>query len=395
MALNESVREALVASSQRWSDQDGFEIRAGITHGIQTRARRRKMLMNGSMAMGVLACAALGISVLRSPGDTVSTNAPLPQVEPVHVEEELRPTSPLGQTALVEERAQVKFLTEATRVRRLRPSGGRGARANVSVEAGAARFAVDKRKIEAGEAPFRVSADDVLVEVLGTVFTVDRQAPGVVTVKVDEGRVRVSWGADGVASRLLEAGESGRFSKQGELLEAAPAEPESQAPPEESVTPNPVKASAPSGAWRQLARVGRYDAAFKALQRDLTQMSDVPNDLLLAADVARLSHHPEQAVAPLNRVVTHFARDDRAAPASFLLGRVLLENLGRAADAARAFAQTRNLSPNGPLAEDALGREVEALRRAGLSAEASARAREYVNRYPAGARIHEITPLAR
>jgi transmembrane sensor len=347
------------------------------------------------MVAGVFACAALGISVFRMSGDTVAQNAPAPQVQPMRIEEEVRPSSPLGQAALVEERAQVNFLTEATRVRRLRPAGGRGARANVSVDSGAARFAVDKRKIEAGEAPFRVSADEVLVEVLGTVFTVDRQSPGVVAVKVDEGRVRVSWGTDGVASRLLEAGESGRFSKQGELVDAVVPEPEAAEPPTEAVVPTPVKASTPTGAWRQLARVGRYDAAFRALQRDLSQMSDVPHDLLLAADVARLSHHPEEAVAPLNRVVTHFARDDRAAPASFLLGRVLLENLGRASDAAKAFAQTRKLSPTGPLAEDALGREVEALRKAGQAAAASERAREYVKRYPGGARIHEIAPLAR
>ncbi len=394
MALSDQVRKVLVESSQQWSEQDGFEIRAGITHGIQTQARRHKMLASGSMFAGVLACAALGVSVLRAPGDTIVEKPSPTAPGPSPIEEELRPAGPLGQASLVEERAQVHFLTPDTRVRRLRPAGGRGSRANVAVEAGSARFAVDKRKIEAGEAPFRVSADEVLVEVLGTVFTVDRQSTGVVAVKVDEGRVRVSWGQDGAASRLLEAGESGRFSRQGEIVDAIAPAPEEAAPPVEAAVPNPGKANAPTGAWRQLARVGRYDAAFRALQRDLNQMVDVPHDLLLAADVARLSHHPEEAVRPLNRVVTHFSRDDRAAPAAFLLGRVLMENLGRASDAAKAFAQARNLSPSGPLAEDALGREVEALRKAGLTTAASERAREYINRYPAGARIHEIAPLA-
>jgi len=395
MALSDRARKVLVQSSQQWSEQDGFEIRAGITHGIQTHARRRRMLGTGSMVAGVLACAALGISALRAPGDTVVQMASSIAPVPSQIDEEVRPSGSLGQASLVEERAQVHFLSQGTRVRRLRPTGGRGARANVALEAGSARFAVDKRKIEAGEAPFRVSADEVLVEVLGTVFTVDRLSTGVVAVAVDEGRVRVSWGEDGAESRLLEAGESGHFSRQGEIVEAVTPAPVEVAPPVEIVVPSRGKASAPTGAWRQLARVGRFDAAFRALQRDLNQMADVPHDLLLAADVARLSHHPEQAVQPLNRVVTHFARDDRAAPAAFLLGRVLMENLGRASDAAKAFAQSRKLSPSGPLAEDALGREVEALRKAGFATTASERAREYVHRYPAGARIHEIAPLAK
>ena len=88
-------------------------------------------------------------------------------------------------------------------------------------------------------------------------------------------------------------------------------------------------------------------------------------DLLLAGDVARLSGHAAAAVAPLSRAVTLHPGDPRAPLAAFTLGRVHLEDLGAPRDAAIAFARARELAPDGPLAEDALAREVEAWSRAG------------------------------
>jgi transmembrane sensor len=105
---------------------------------------------------------------------------------------------------------------------------------------------------------------------------------------------------------------------------------------------------------------------------------------MLAADVARLSAHPEEAVKPLRAVCDRHAGDRRAPVAAFTLGRVLLDDLGRPAEAAAAFKKARALWQEGPLAEDALAREADAWDRAGRAEPARAAATEYVERYPQG-----------
>jgi transmembrane sensor len=113
-------------------------------------------------------------------------------------------------------------------------------------------------------------------------------------------------------------------------------------------------------------------------------------DLLLAGDVARLSGHAGAAVAPLSRAVELHPEDPRAPLAAFTLGRVHLEDLGAPRDAALAFAGARTLEPDGPLAEDALAREVEAWSRAGETETARTRALTYIQRYPQGRRVHAV-----
>jgi transmembrane sensor len=107
-------------------------------------------------------------------------------------------------------------------------------------------------------------------------------------------------------------------------------------------------------------------------------------DLMLAADAARLSNHPEQAVGYLRRVSAEHASDSRAPLAAFTLGRLLLSQLSRPAEAAEAFALTRRLQPRGALSEDALAREAEARAAVGASGAARALASEYLSNFPRG-----------
>jgi transmembrane sensor len=146
-------------------------------------------------------------------------------------------------------------------------------------------------------------------------------------------------------------------------------------------------AKAAASSWRALARDGDYDRAYEALQREgAGARADQAADLLLEADVARLSRHPAQAVAPLRKLLSSHPGDPRAPLAAFTLGRVLLDDLGRPREAADAFARARAASPGGAMAEDALAREVEAWSRAGEATMARARAEEYVRRHPKGRR---------
>jgi transmembrane sensor len=113
-------------------------------------------------------------------------------------------------------------------------------------------------------------------------------------------------------------------------------------------------------------------------------------DLLLEADVMRLSHHSADAIAPLQRIVRDHADDPRASLAAFTLGRVLLDELGRPREAASAFADALRLSPDGPMSEDALAREVEALSLAGDSTAAHELAEQYLRRFPAGHKARSV-----
>jgi transmembrane sensor len=238
---------------------------------------------------------------------------------------------------------------------------------------------------------FRVEAGTVSIEDLGTQFTVERLDDGV-RVAVEEGQVQVRW-PGGIGT--LSAGEQDRFPPAPENL-APPSVPDDAVAP---LSPTPHhrhrKASTTASGWKALAEDGDYDAAYDVLQRTGETVRDETAELFLAVDVARLSHHPGEAVAPLKQILAHHSLDPRAPLAAFTLGRVLLEDLGSPRDAAGAFSQVRRLDPESPLVEDALAREVECWSRAGELQRAHARAEEYLRVYPDGRRARSVSRFGR
>ncbi len=162
----------------------------------------------------------------------------------------------------------------------------------------------------------------------------------------------------------------------------------SSAPPVSTATPT---APAPAPAAAPLAPAARADAAPARTSEpgDTRPIASV-EDLLVAADVARLSDRPREAVRNLRRALALHPDRPREAVASFTLGKVLLEELGDPDSAAEAFARARSAEPRGPLAEDALAREVEGWSRAGAGSLARLRAEEYLRLYPAGRRATEV-----
>lgn len=265
------------------------------------------------------------------------------------------------------------------------------ARALVELVRGRARFTVTKDPARA----FRVFAGPVTVEVIGTVFVVERAAD-TVHVQVERGRVRVSRGQENTE---LGAGEA-RFFSALAPLPAAPA-PEPLVAADAGVAPpevlEPKRAPAATGHdWRSSARAGDFELAYRALENaGNAAVRDEPGDLLLAADVARMSRHPQAAVPRLTRIVAAHRSDPRAPLAAFTLGRVLLEELGRPHEAANLFADARALDRSGELAEDALAREVEAWSRSGDGTRARQRAEEYQQLYPNGRRLRSVLRYGR
>lgn len=267
--------------------------------------------------------------------------------------------------------SRVMFLSAGTE---LAQAGTQGRQS--TLVRGSARFDV----VHDARNPFRVTAGRVVIEDVGTVFRVRVLEDGRTHVAVEEGRVTVRGASDEVT---LDAGASDVFPSGPAT--AAPATGSSA----RSVAPGGVHAAAP---WKKLAQAGDYNRAYAALQSNGSVVSDDPDELLLAADAARLSGHPDRAVAPLRRLVARHPSDLRAGLASFTLGRVLLDDLGQPGDAAAAFAAA--YAHGGPLAEDALAREVEAWSRAGDGVAAKRAADRYLAAYPNGRRAAQVRRLA-
>jgi transmembrane sensor len=262
----------------------------------------------------------------------------------------------------------------------LRTDINRADQVQVKLLAGAAHFDVVPKNTRV----FAVECGEVRVTVVGTAFTVQTIGRGA-RVDVERGRVEVVWRE---GKRSLGAGEQGVFPPPEQLTKSAATGSATALDAESS-----GGSKEPSG-WRELARERRYDKAYAELfERPAASPPQGPADLLLAADVARLSRHPADAVSPLKKLIHGFSSDSRAPAAAFTLGRVLLEDLGRATEAADAFAQARRFSPTGPLALEALAREITARQRAGQRARAHELARAYLKEYPEGRHASKLRDM--
>jgi transmembrane sensor len=310
-----------------------------------------------------------------------------------------------------------------------------GARAAlVELRRGRGRFQV----VHTEGRTFSVRAGDVTVTVLGTIFSVERIADRI-GVTVERGRVQVAWSG---GARRLAAGESGWFPPLGEgaRLETLGTRPESAGTTAGAPAPGAAivdragdqrRGASPTGALRaatsparsageggsrsepgggrppsEIARATPNLATPNLATPDrappnltppaiapappTAKLSPAAAELLAAADAARGEGRLDEAVTLLRRTIDEHGGDPRAPLAAFTLGRLLLTELGRPAEAAAAFARARALAPDGPLAEDALAREVEAWSQAHDPARARARAEEYVRRFPAGRRLDSV-----
>jgi transmembrane sensor len=248
---------------------------------------------------------------------------------------------------------------------------------------GSAHFEVAPNR----EREFRVSAGRVAIVVVGTKFSVVRQGERT-AVAVQAGKVRVAWER---GQQLLEPGERGTFPPVESASEVASA-PERPTPEPEAPAMGPRPAPPhPAPDWRTFARRGDFPAAYRMLHdkaRPVTPAS--VDDLLLAADVSRQTGHAADSVPYLERALAAHEGDAGFAVVAFTLGRVRMADLNDPAGAALAFAQARAVAPRGPLAEDALAREIEARSKSGDKAAAHALAEEYVKLWPSGSRLRAV-----
>lgn len=247
---------------------------------------------------------------------------------------------------------------------------------------------------------FRVHAGEVLVEVVGTVFSVERHGTQV-AVEVTRGEVRVEapWRAPvslRAGERLeLEQADGPTASPERDPSDATldqPADPaDASAGTEQAPAPRAPRPKPRDTSWLGQAKDGAHERAWSKLEAGGFVDRNDPEAMMAAADVARLTGHPKVASSWLREVTTHHPSSRLAPLAAFTRGRLLLERLGDPGEAARAFATARTLAPEGPLAEDALAREVEALSKAGKAVEAHELASRYIELYPNGQRRRSVS----
>ena len=346
-------------------------------HARQTRARRRRFAL--PLAAAAVAAAVFAVALIPGRGGIdappavalrraaidppVHSPGPAPAVIRAAVPE--GPALASGVLAL----GDGSIVTPLDRDSRLLARQVSDTDVVVALAGGGARFDVPDRAARR----FRAELGALALETRGGAFRV-AIARHQIEVIAERGEVSARWGRE---RRVVAAGETRAFP--------LPARDE----PARADRDPPVAAPEPPSSWRDDAGRGDYAAAWLAFARDPAPF-DGMEDLLLAGDAARLSGHPAAAVAQLARAVALHPEDPRAPLAAFTLGRVHLEDLGAPRDAALAFARARALAPGGPLAEDALAREVEAWSRAGETETARARARDYSQRYPQGHRVHAV-----
>ena len=336
---NDLARRLEAARGQvrvQWTDERA----AASERGMVKKKRRRAVVRAGAVAAGLVAVGAGAVFALRSEATVVVPPpeiAARPQLEVV----------PVGSASVVGE----------------------------EVQAGRVRVTVAR-----GPKVARLRAGVVEVESASGRFLMERA--DAVWVRVEEGEAVVRW--PGGEARLS-AGAEGWYPP------AAGAAPVLQPEPQpEAVGPSKAPRAAKAAAWKRLAEAGDFTGAYDELRKSKAPVRDEPAELLLSADVSRLSHHPAEAVPPLQQVLARHASDPRAPLAAFTLGRVLLDELGQPAQAADAFARARAIAPSGPLADDALAREVEARSRAGDTARARTLAEEYLRKLPNGPRARLV-----
>lgn len=244
--------------------------------------------------------------------------------------------------------------------------------ARIAVRLLAGRVRVDV--VHRPERAFRVECGAVTVSVLGTAFELERDGERT-HVSVLRGRVAVDATDE---SRQLAAGEAGWFPSR---LDRTPL----------GALPRPAaKPSALEPNWQRQAKHGHFKRAFELMPAAPEALADDVEVLLLAADAARLSGHPAQALPYLRRVIERHPQDSRASLAAFTLGGVLLNQLDRPREADAAYARARSLALSPALAQDALARQVEAAQRAGDAERMRELAREYLRRYPDGRRVQWV-----
>ncbi|MEZ4270270.1 MAG: hypothetical protein R3C68_02170 [Myxococcota bacterium] len=139
--------------------------------------------------------------------------------------------------------------------------------------------------------------------------------------------------------------------------------------------------------WYDLATQSDYNNAYTAAKQEQVygRLADLSSaELRLLVDVSRFARDGERSSLVLHTLRRRFPRTQSANTAAFLLGRVTLELSNNPGEALVWFERYLKDDPDGPLAEEALGRLIDASQQAGDHSRAVRSAKEYLVKYPKG-----------
>jgi len=271
-----------------------------------------------------------------------------------------------------------------------------------------------------GETAWEVNAGPYQITVLGTAFTVDWSGErSHLVVSVSRGVVHVrgghlsEYGIRLAAGKRLVAGDTSARVAVESIDEIAPVE---QAPASGGIelgsaisgagaelgavagkaAEDPAAKRAAQAArgrepaaesWKSLYARRDYAAAIVAAESEgidaLLGRLDI-EDLWDLANASRFAHRSDVARRSLLAVRARFSRAPRSSTAAFLLGRGELDD-GGSPEIARGWFETYlREAGNGPLAEESLGRLIEACDKAGSEEDARRYAERYLSRYQDG-----------
>lgn len=393
------LRYPLAGSLRDPANEEGMERIAQEIDARFPRPRRRGRLPFVLVVTATVGAGTYAALALRDFGPLrLADGNPVVAVEAPSIE-----TGEAGETGIA--------LSDGSRIRLLpgtllEPLESSGTTFSAMVVRGGAEFNVRP----GGRRHWVIECGLATIEVVGTQFACER-TPGHLHVAVSRGAILVRGERVPDRVRRLAAGESlDVFEDVVRPVATAVATP-TIAPLAQPASTVPTSVAGASGnparvdraespsrnrattSWRDLAKRGRHDEAFLALGADGLRRESKRlgvADLLALADVARLSGHPADAVAPLDRILTDFADDAQAPLAAFALGRLELDSLGRPEPAILALNQALKLGIPRSLREDVRARLVEACARSGQPDAARAAADAYFREFPRGRHTRAI-----
>lgn len=267
--------------------------------------------------------------------------------------------------------------------------------------------AVAAEVVHRAKSRWHVQAGPYTVAVTGTRFAVewDRRAQ-TFSLTLDEGGVSVFGPSFGTTGRRVSAHETVRvapepprgvppssrtsepspFARASEPSMAARAPEPSSPPPPRHRGLASLESPSPR-AWKDLAQGGRYADALAAAEAEgfaaLCHRGSA-TELLLLGNAARFAQNPDRAEQAFRALRGKGDRPHERAVAAFELGRLAHDVGRRYRDAADWFGVYLREEPDGVLAREAAGRQLEALHRAGDVGAARRAAATFRSRYPDG-----------
>lgn len=276
-----------------------------------------------------------------------------------------------------------------------------GEKVRIDLKAGKLLASIRKAK----GVSWNFSAGTYLVTVKGTVFSLEwDDRAGALDLHVIEGTVLVTGngiGQSGIevsaGSRLRADGKTCAVSSgtgQGKKISgtgfsAAPSFPEKTVDVDsagEAITEEGASPLSPA-AWKHLVEQEKFSEAMALVRKEGLDkvIADLAlQDLWQLADAARYARDGDAARTILLAVRERFGKSQKARIAAFLLGCVAAEIDKKPSEAVAWFKVYLREDPEGALSEEALGRLVDALAKAGRMKDAASAAKKYIEKYPNG-----------